>query len=142
MLDPRLRNRKAEARRPDVNRGRCTLCSSLVLLHGVLNQGGIYQKFNCGTWIKGMFLLEMQRGRECSPLRKPDLNYVTVRMHQGGKGLCPVSLTCVLYCGWYLCLSWDLMPLSFQVMYRRILQQAGFIHFAQLQFLEAKELFR
>ncbi|XP_016054962.1 PREDICTED: transforming growth factor-beta receptor-associated protein 1 isoform X2 [Miniopterus natalensis] len=31
---------------------------------------------------------------------------------------------------------------KFQVMYRRILQQAGFIHFAQLQFLEAKELFR
>ncbi|OBS79910.1 hypothetical protein A6R68_21890, partial [Neotoma lepida] len=28
------------------------------------------------------------------------------------------------------------------VMYRRILQQAGFIQFAQLQFLEAKELFR
>lgn len=32
--------------------------------------------------------------------------------------------------------------LSLQVMYRRILQQAGFIQFAQLQFLEAKELFR
>ncbi|XP_042787798.1 transforming growth factor-beta receptor-associated protein 1 isoform X1 [Panthera leo] len=31
---------------------------------------------------------------------------------------------------------------KFQVMYRRILQQAGFIQFAQLQFLEAKELFR
>ncbi|XP_014391941.1 PREDICTED: transforming growth factor-beta receptor-associated protein 1 [Myotis brandtii] len=31
---------------------------------------------------------------------------------------------------------------KFQGMYRRILQQAGFIHFAQLQFLEAKELFR
>ncbi|XP_036118450.1 transforming growth factor-beta receptor-associated protein 1 [Molossus molossus] len=31
---------------------------------------------------------------------------------------------------------------KFQVMYRRVLQQAGFIHFAQLQFLEAKELFR
>ncbi|XP_034613929.1 transforming growth factor-beta receptor-associated protein 1 [Trachemys scripta elegans] len=31
---------------------------------------------------------------------------------------------------------------KFQVMYKRILQQAGFIHFAQLQFLEAKELFR
>ncbi|KAM5180647.1 transforming growth factor-beta receptor-associated protein 1 [Mantella aurantiaca] len=30
---------------------------------------------------------------------------------------------------------------KFQVMYRRILQQAGFIQFAQLQFLEAKELF-
>ncbi|KAM4796789.1 transforming growth factor-beta receptor-associated protein 1 [Rhinophrynus dorsalis] len=30
----------------------------------------------------------------------------------------------------------------FQVMYRRILQQAGFIQFAQLHFLEAKELFR
>ncbi|XP_069493019.1 transforming growth factor-beta receptor-associated protein 1 isoform X2 [Ambystoma mexicanum] len=30
----------------------------------------------------------------------------------------------------------------FQVMYRRILQQAGFIQFAQLQFSEAKELFR
>jgi len=27
-------------------------------------------------------------------------------------------------------------------MYKRILQQAGFIQFAQLQFLEAKELFR
>nr|XP_009672123.1 PREDICTED: transforming growth factor-beta receptor-associated protein 1 isoform X2 [Struthio camelus australis] len=31
---------------------------------------------------------------------------------------------------------------KFQVMYKRILQQAGFIQFAQLQFLEAKELFR
>eukprot|EP00079_Xenopus_tropicalis_P013183 XP_002941202.1 PREDICTED: transforming growth factor-beta receptor-associated protein 1 [Xenopus tropicalis] len=31
---------------------------------------------------------------------------------------------------------------KFQVMYRRILQQAGFIQFAKLQFLEAKELFR
>ncbi|KAM9212646.1 transforming growth factor-beta receptor-associated protein 1 [Dugong dugon] len=31
---------------------------------------------------------------------------------------------------------------KFQVMYRRILQQAGFIQFAQLQFPEAKELFR
>ncbi|XP_019825407.2 transforming growth factor-beta receptor-associated protein 1 isoform X3 [Bos indicus] len=31
---------------------------------------------------------------------------------------------------------------KFQVMYRRILLQAGFIQFAQLQFLEAKELFR
>ncbi|KAM9320927.1 transforming growth factor-beta receptor-associated protein 1 [Gastrophryne carolinensis] len=31
---------------------------------------------------------------------------------------------------------------KFPVMYRRILQQAGFIQFAQLQFLEAKELFR
>ncbi|XP_047637279.1 transforming growth factor-beta receptor-associated protein 1 [Phacochoerus africanus] len=31
---------------------------------------------------------------------------------------------------------------KFQVMYRRVLQQAGFIQFAQLQFLEAKELFR
>ncbi|XP_066476276.1 transforming growth factor-beta receptor-associated protein 1 [Tiliqua scincoides] len=31
---------------------------------------------------------------------------------------------------------------KFQIMYRRILQQAGFIQFAQLQFLEAKELFR
>nr|XP_033803744.1 transforming growth factor-beta receptor-associated protein 1 isoform X2 [Geotrypetes seraphini] len=31
---------------------------------------------------------------------------------------------------------------KFQVMYRRILQQAGFIHFAQLRFPEAKELFR
>ncbi|KAM4698963.1 transforming growth factor-beta receptor-associated protein 1 [Discoglossus pictus] len=31
---------------------------------------------------------------------------------------------------------------KFQLMYRRILQQAGFIQFAQLQFLEAKELFR
>ncbi|XP_063809484.1 transforming growth factor-beta receptor-associated protein 1 [Pseudophryne corroboree] len=31
---------------------------------------------------------------------------------------------------------------KFQVMYRRILQQAGFIEFAQLQFLEAKELFK
>ncbi|XP_053563641.1 transforming growth factor-beta receptor-associated protein 1 [Bombina bombina] len=31
---------------------------------------------------------------------------------------------------------------KFQVMYRRIQQQAGFIQFAQLQFLEAKELFR
>ncbi|XP_006736514.1 transforming growth factor-beta receptor-associated protein 1 [Leptonychotes weddellii] len=31
---------------------------------------------------------------------------------------------------------------ALQVMYRRILQQAGFIQFAQLQFLEAKELFR
>nr|XP_017531848.2 transforming growth factor-beta receptor-associated protein 1 isoform X1 [Manis javanica]XP_036875884.1 transforming growth factor-beta receptor-associated protein 1 isoform X1 [Manis javanica] len=31
---------------------------------------------------------------------------------------------------------------KFQVMYRRILQQAGFIQFAQLQFLEARELFR
>ncbi|XP_038240923.1 transforming growth factor-beta receptor-associated protein 1 [Dermochelys coriacea] len=31
---------------------------------------------------------------------------------------------------------------KFQVMYKRILQQAGFIHFAQLQFLEATELFR
>ncbi|XP_036309907.1 transforming growth factor-beta receptor-associated protein 1 [Pipistrellus kuhlii] len=31
---------------------------------------------------------------------------------------------------------------KFQGMYRRILQQAGFIHFAQLQFPEAKELFR
>ncbi|XP_043392469.1 transforming growth factor-beta receptor-associated protein 1 isoform X8 [Chelonia mydas] len=31
---------------------------------------------------------------------------------------------------------------KFQVMYKRILQQAGFIYFAQLQFLEAKELFR
>lgn len=31
---------------------------------------------------------------------------------------------------------------KFQVMNRRILQQAGFIQFAQLQFLEAKELFR
>ncbi|XP_053311093.1 transforming growth factor-beta receptor-associated protein 1 [Spea bombifrons] len=31
---------------------------------------------------------------------------------------------------------------KFQVMYRRILQQAGFIQFAQQQFLEAKELFR
>ncbi|XP_068124336.1 transforming growth factor-beta receptor-associated protein 1 isoform X2 [Hyperolius riggenbachi] len=31
---------------------------------------------------------------------------------------------------------------KFQVMYRRILQQAGFIQFAQLQFLEAKESFR
>ncbi|XP_072119317.1 transforming growth factor-beta receptor-associated protein 1 homolog [Mobula birostris] len=31
---------------------------------------------------------------------------------------------------------------KFQVMYRRILQQAGFIQFGQLQFLEAKELFR
>lgn len=31
---------------------------------------------------------------------------------------------------------------KFQVMYRRILQQAGFIQFAQLQFSEAKELFR
>ncbi|XP_066433944.1 transforming growth factor-beta receptor-associated protein 1 [Eleutherodactylus coqui] len=31
---------------------------------------------------------------------------------------------------------------KFKVMYRRILQQAGFIQFAQLQFLEAKELFR
>uniref|UniRef100_A0A2K6S9U2 CNH domain-containing protein n=1 Tax=Saimiri boliviensis boliviensis TaxID=39432 RepID=A0A2K6S9U2_SAIBB len=31
---------------------------------------------------------------------------------------------------------------KFQVMYRRILQQAGFIQFAQLRFLEAKELFR
>ncbi|KAM6178702.1 transforming growth factor-beta receptor-associated protein 1 [Rhynchocyon petersi] len=31
---------------------------------------------------------------------------------------------------------------KFQVMYRRILQQAGFIQFAQLQFLEAKEFFR
>ncbi|MEE6470358.1 hypothetical protein FKM82_008943 [Ascaphus truei] len=31
---------------------------------------------------------------------------------------------------------------KFQVMYRRIMQQAGFIQFAQLQFLEAKELFR
>ncbi|XP_072850624.2 transforming growth factor-beta receptor-associated protein 1 isoform X2 [Pogona vitticeps] len=30
----------------------------------------------------------------------------------------------------------------FQAMYKRILQQAGFIQFAQLQFLEAKELFR
>ncbi|XP_067889921.1 transforming growth factor-beta receptor-associated protein 1 homolog isoform X2 [Heterodontus francisci] len=31
---------------------------------------------------------------------------------------------------------------KFQGMYRRILQQAGFIQFGQLQFLEAKELFR
>ncbi|XP_029460709.1 transforming growth factor-beta receptor-associated protein 1 [Rhinatrema bivittatum] len=31
---------------------------------------------------------------------------------------------------------------KFQVMYRRILQQAGFIQFAQLRFQEAKELFR
>ncbi|XP_053163354.1 transforming growth factor-beta receptor-associated protein 1 isoform X2 [Hemicordylus capensis] len=31
---------------------------------------------------------------------------------------------------------------KFQLMYKRILQQAGFIQFAQLQFLEAKELFR
>ncbi|KAM5227827.1 transforming growth factor-beta receptor-associated protein 1 [Ctenodactylus gundi] len=31
---------------------------------------------------------------------------------------------------------------KFQVLYRRTLQQAGFIQFAQLQFLEAKELFR
>ncbi|KAJ7319730.1 hypothetical protein JRQ81_019241 [Phrynocephalus forsythii] len=31
---------------------------------------------------------------------------------------------------------------KFQAMYKRILQQAGFIQFAQLQFLEAKELFR
>ncbi|XP_023573115.1 transforming growth factor-beta receptor-associated protein 1 isoform X2 [Octodon degus] len=31
---------------------------------------------------------------------------------------------------------------KFQVMYKRVLQQAGFIQFAQLQFLEAKELFR
>ncbi|XP_015670729.1 transforming growth factor-beta receptor-associated protein 1 [Protobothrops mucrosquamatus] len=31
---------------------------------------------------------------------------------------------------------------KFQTMYKRILQQAGFIQFAQLQFLEAKELFR
>ncbi|KAG8451859.1 hypothetical protein GDO86_003886 [Hymenochirus boettgeri] len=31
---------------------------------------------------------------------------------------------------------------KFQVMYRKILQQAGFIQFAKLQFLEAKDLFR
>ncbi|KAG9348674.1 hypothetical protein JZ751_028991 [Albula glossodonta] len=31
---------------------------------------------------------------------------------------------------------------KFQIMYRRILQQAGFIQFGQLQFLEAKEHFR
>lgn len=38
-------------------------------------------------------------------------------------------------------LSLSLPPLP-QIMHKRILQQAGFIQFGQLQFLEAKEHFR